>query len=151
MSCCTSSHEPPDTACKRFERGANGRCVYCDHEEKCHPGPGATCEIGSGERGYARKVRHKNLGECLVTEACLHIQRTNPDTWTMFVEHDGELKEVTKALVVEKDFSRAAGDAVCEWCGKKYCDHPTYTKFAEEALGVPFGFHQLCDGRVVKT
>jgi hypothetical protein len=51
MNCCSSSHEPPDTACRGFLRGQNGRCVYCDHEEKCHPGPGATCEIGSGENG----------------------------------------------------------------------------------------------------
>jgi hypothetical protein len=50
-ACCSSSHEPRDTACRSFERGENGRCVYCDHEEKCHPGPGATCEIGSGENG----------------------------------------------------------------------------------------------------
>lgn len=51
IRCCSSAHEPPDTACKLFEAGANGRCVYCDHESKCHPGPGATCEIGSGETG----------------------------------------------------------------------------------------------------
>lgn len=49
--CCASSHLPPDQACRGFRKGMNGRCVYCDHEEKCHPGPGATCEIGSGERG----------------------------------------------------------------------------------------------------
>jgi hypothetical protein len=47
--CCASSHVPRDTACRGFLAGLNGRCVYCDHEEKCHPGPGATCEIGSGE------------------------------------------------------------------------------------------------------
>lgn len=47
--CCASSHEPPDTACKSFLAGQNGRCAYCDHEAKCHPGPGATCWIGSGE------------------------------------------------------------------------------------------------------
>lgn len=47
--CCSSRHEPADTACRGFERGLNGRCVYCDHEASCHPGPGATCEIGSGE------------------------------------------------------------------------------------------------------
>jgi hypothetical protein len=49
--CCASSHDPPDTACKSFLAGSNTRCVYCDHEEKCHPGPGATCWIGSGENG----------------------------------------------------------------------------------------------------
>lgn len=49
--CCASSHWPPDTACKSYRTGQNGRCVYCDHEQKCHPGPGAFCELGSGERG----------------------------------------------------------------------------------------------------
>lgn len=48
-ACCASSHAPPDTACRRFEAGANGRCAFCDHETGCHPGPGATCEIGAGE------------------------------------------------------------------------------------------------------
>lgn len=42
---CASSHVPPDLACKEFLRGANDRCVYCDHEEKCHPGPGGTCWV----------------------------------------------------------------------------------------------------------
>lgn len=51
--CCTSSHEPPDTACRSFLAGANGRCAYCDHEKKCHPGPGATCEIGRDESGLS--------------------------------------------------------------------------------------------------
>lgn len=49
--CCNSAHVPPDTACRTFVVGINGRCVYCDHAAKCHPGPGATCEIGSGESG----------------------------------------------------------------------------------------------------
>ena len=49
--CCESSHDPPDTACRGYLESSNGRCVYCDHEKKCHPGPGATCWIGSGENG----------------------------------------------------------------------------------------------------
>lgn len=53
--CCATSHEPLDTACRQFAEGANGRCVYCDHEMKCHPGPGATCDIGSGEQGNANE------------------------------------------------------------------------------------------------
>jgi hypothetical protein len=63
-ACCASSHEPPDTACRNFEAGANGRCVFCDHESKCHPGPGATCEIGSGERGHDAAILAiaRNLG-----------------------------------------------------------------------------------------
>lgn len=47
--CCGSSHEPPDPACRDYLEGRNGRCVYCDHAEECHPGPGATCDIGSDE------------------------------------------------------------------------------------------------------
>jgi len=23
--------------CQEFEEGANGRCVYCDHHDLCHP------------------------------------------------------------------------------------------------------------------
>lgn len=23
--------------CDKFEAGGNGRCVYCDHETRCHP------------------------------------------------------------------------------------------------------------------
>lgn len=45
-TCCLSCHYPADTACRKFHVGGNGRCVYCDHEQKCHPGPGATCDIG---------------------------------------------------------------------------------------------------------
>ncbi len=45
MKCCSSSHDPPDTACKTFERGMCGNCVFCDHEEKCHPGPGGRCMV----------------------------------------------------------------------------------------------------------
>lgn len=51
MNCCASSHVPSDTACRDFFAGTNGRCVYCDHETKCHPGPGATCEIGQTDAG----------------------------------------------------------------------------------------------------
>ena len=43
--CCSSCHSPPDTACKSFVESLTGNCVYCAHEEKCHPGPGAVCEI----------------------------------------------------------------------------------------------------------
>lgn len=48
--CCASSHEPPDSACKSFLAGSRGTCVYCDHEAKCHPGPGGTCWVFQPER-----------------------------------------------------------------------------------------------------
>lgn len=59
--CCSSSHEPPDTACKVFLAGRSGRCTYCDHEAKCHPGPGATCEIGSGEYAAPAEAQRDRL------------------------------------------------------------------------------------------
>lgn len=40
--CCKHEHETNDGACATFEAGMNDRCVFCDHEEKCHPGPGST-------------------------------------------------------------------------------------------------------------
>ena len=40
--CCAHEHQTDTGVCATFERGTNGRCVYCDHEEKCHPGPGST-------------------------------------------------------------------------------------------------------------
>lgn len=49
QACCESSHIPKDTACKTYMLGMNGRCVFCDHEEKCHPGPGATCWVFNPE------------------------------------------------------------------------------------------------------
>lgn len=37
---CGCCHAPDHGACDDFEEGANGRCVYCDHGERCHPGKG---------------------------------------------------------------------------------------------------------------
>ncbi len=37
---CGCCHIPDHGACDTFERGMNGRCVYCDHGEECHPGTG---------------------------------------------------------------------------------------------------------------
>lgn len=45
---CESSHYPPDRACPTFEKGMNGRCVYCDHEKRCHPGPNTAGPLGKG-------------------------------------------------------------------------------------------------------
>lgn len=66
--CCESSHTPADTACRGFLAGMNGRCVYCDHEEKCHPGPGATCEIGRGESGDVQPAAHDNGGSAMTQQ-----------------------------------------------------------------------------------
>ena len=37
---CSCAHVPDHGACDVFEQGMNGRCVYCDHAEGCHPGHG---------------------------------------------------------------------------------------------------------------
>ena len=44
---CASSHHPRDLACPRFEMGMNGRCVFCDHESRCHPGPNKSGPLGA--------------------------------------------------------------------------------------------------------
>lgn len=35
---CSCCHDPDLGACPTFESGSNGRCVFCDHDEGCHPG-----------------------------------------------------------------------------------------------------------------
>lgn len=37
---CGCCHYPDYGACRDYEKGMNGRCVYCDHGEQCHPGDG---------------------------------------------------------------------------------------------------------------
>ena len=34
--CTCATYESNLGPCKIFEAGANGRCVYCDHEKECH-------------------------------------------------------------------------------------------------------------------
>ena len=46
------------------------------------------------------KAYHKNLGEVIYSEACQFMQLTNPDPTSIFIEHDGDIKEVSKQLVV---------------------------------------------------
>ena len=49
---CECSHKYDYGACDDFEKGMNGRCVYCDHEEDCHPGTGKNFNLplSVGER-----------------------------------------------------------------------------------------------------
>ncbi len=42
---------------------------------------------------------HKLLGAVKITECCKELQALNPDATSMFVEHNGEIKEVSKSLV----------------------------------------------------
>ena len=44
-------------------------------------------------------VTHRNLGLVEIDENCHALQAMNPDSTSMFIKHDGEIKEVTSALV----------------------------------------------------
>jgi hypothetical protein len=50
-------------------------------------------------RGWKGRCMHKNLGEVFVTVDCLALQLQNPDPTSLFVEHDGEIKEVSRAMM----------------------------------------------------
>jgi len=58
-ACCESSHVPTDLACPTYETGANGRCVYCDHDSACHPGPNTAGPLGHEEPDRAVAVIRK--------------------------------------------------------------------------------------------
>ena len=45
------------------------------------------------------KITHKFLGDCYLTEESEFMQSTNPDPSSYFVEHDDEIKEVSKHLL----------------------------------------------------
>lgn len=51
--------------------------------------------------GLIRKRTHKSLGTVFVTTECLAMQLQNPDQTSIFVEHDGEIKEVSRAMMVD--------------------------------------------------
>jgi hypothetical protein len=93
---------------------------------------------------------HSRHGEVYITEVCEYLQASNPDPSSVFIEHDGEVKEVTKSAVKTEEpwFNRAGGDVICEKCGKKYYDHPPYMKaLSWDGHQV---LNQLCDGSLVK-
>lgn len=45
------------------------------------------------------KARHRILGECEITEACILLQERNADSTSTFIEFEGEVLEVSKALL----------------------------------------------------
>ena len=51
--------------------------------------------------------KHKNLGYGKITDACLAMQASNPDPTSIFIEHAGEVIEVSKQLVTVIDPRRA--------------------------------------------
>lgn len=106
--CCDSAHEPPDTACQGFTAGYNGRCAYCDHSSSCHPGPRATCEIGSGERGAPIYFDFDGRdGEVLVYRE-RKMTPMNQATTDQLNEQNTSLQTRNTALVEENRRLRAA-------------------------------------------
>ena len=51
------------------------------------------------KREWRRKVTHKNLGECVINMECLAMQLRNTDPSSVFVEHDGDIKEVSRSMI----------------------------------------------------
>ncbi len=56
-NCC---HAVDNGACPEFEKGANGRCVYCEHAEECHVNKIQRNLIGLYEKSYSQQ-RTKRL------------------------------------------------------------------------------------------
>lgn len=50
-----------------------------------------------------KKITHRFLGEVVICEGCIALNQANPDTTTTFVNHDGEIKEVTSKLLTENN------------------------------------------------
>jgi hypothetical protein len=48
-----------------------------------------------------KTVKHRKLGECVINMECLAMQLRNPDPTSMFVEHDGDIKEVSRSMIIE--------------------------------------------------
>lgn len=103
-----------------------------------------------------REVLHSRLGPCIVSAMCLELQRRNGDHSSMFVFHDGDIKEVSKHFILEREFNRASGDCICDWCKKKFYDHPRYEReewksmMTEDSDHPRYPLRQLCDGSLVK-
>lgn len=57
---------------------------------------------------------HKTLGTVEIDCACVALQAKNPDVSTAFVKHEGEIKEVSRALLVSVDSVEAITDQLLE-------------------------------------
>jgi len=79
--------------CKKFEMNIIKKQTYCKE-------PYRNCE-NCPYNGKETNVKHTGLGPVKITEQCKELQKTNPDPTSIFVEHKGHIKEVTKSLVKE--------------------------------------------------
>jgi hypothetical protein len=57
---CGCAHAKDYGACDLFQAGMNGRCVYCDHGEECHPGSAPYHNGPLGPVPRAQNVHHWN-------------------------------------------------------------------------------------------
>ena len=55
------------------------------------------------EPDWSKRVYHKNLGEVIITIPCLRMQLMNSDPSSIFVEHDGDIKEVSRSMITMTD------------------------------------------------
>lgn len=47
------------------------------------------------------QVTHRHLGKVEITLKCMMLQKINTDPSSVYVEHDGEVIEVSKSLIEE--------------------------------------------------
>jgi hypothetical protein len=62
---------------------------------------GGDCVSRFVRPSWFRKVTHRNLGECIINMECLAMQLRNADPSSIFVEHDGDIKEVSRSMISE--------------------------------------------------
>ena len=62
---------------------------------------GSGCQERLVRPSWFRNVTHRNLGECIINMECLAMQLRNADPTSIYVEHDGDLKEVSRAMISE--------------------------------------------------
>lgn len=61
-----------------------------------------------------RVAFHRKLGAVEIDQSCIALQALNPDSSTVFVKHDGEIREVTRALLVSVDSVEAIAEEMKE-------------------------------------
>lgn len=83
---CACCHVPDLGACGEFVEGYNGRCVYCDHDEGCHPGEG------------------------LIANGPLWPIGLGVNKWSMVMDALSELNRVFHLIGKDSDETRAALD-----------------------------------------
>ncbi len=80
------------------EHGSEGEARAICH--RLHDrGFGADRKVWPIRTWVTGKLWHKNHGEVVVNEDTQHLDRANPDPTSRFVQHDGDIIEVSKNMV----------------------------------------------------